>query len=86
MLNIHQLLSRIPNSPELQPIRLALEAIARESVTGAEVREFVTGTDFSFKTTTGSDGREVTRLVPEIVGGGYFGDRLVPDIIERQGG
>jgi len=62
--NIHQLLGRIPDTPEMQPIRLALEVLSDQVVTGAEVQEYITGTDFSFKTTTGSGGEEVVRIVP----------------------
>lgn len=60
--NIRPLLKQLPDKGEFQIIRKALEELSRQSVTANDVRAYITGTDFGFKTTTNDAGEEVVRL------------------------
>lgn len=62
MINIRHLIGSLPDKGEFQVIRKALEALSKESVTASDVRAYVTGTEFGFKTTTNDAGEEVVRL------------------------
>jgi hypothetical protein len=62
MINIRHLIGSLPDKGEFQVIRKALESLAKESVTASDVRAYVTGTEFGFKTTTNESGEEVVRL------------------------
>ncbi len=63
MIDIANLIGRLPNTGEFQVIRKALEEISKQSVTGEEVHNYVTGTTFGFRESTSDEGERQVQLI-----------------------